>query len=450
MLDFEKKVSDYITAHGLPQPAVARVFVALSGGADSVALLAVLTALGYDCVALHCNFHLRGAESDRDERHACSVARRVGVTVEVNHFDVERFKASHRGVSTEMACRELRYRWFDEMLDGCPGAVLAIGHNSGDNVETFMLNALRGSGLKGLTGMLGMRGRYMRPLLGCSREEITGYLSTRDIGYVTDSSNLANDYRRNVVRNELLPLAGRYFTGAADGIGRTMECLAGNMEIFQAKVDEAREMYVDASGNIDLSMLLTHERCGRQLLFELLNDGRYRNFNMSVVDDIVASARRSGLLFSNSAGDTYLLDRGRLLKTDKTGDTSGCHSVDISSTVNGPLAIDVSVIDRRDFNPRRDSARAYFDVDILDGNPRFEMRRWREGDRMRPFGMKGSRLLSDMFSDAKLSAVDKRQLWVLTREDDIIWIPGMRASGLFPVTDSTRRVLCLTLREPTD
>lgn len=444
MLDFEKKVSDFIARRRLTGDGPTRVYVALSGGADSVALLAVMTALGYECSALHCNFHLRGTESDRDERHAVAVAAELGVAVEVRHCDVSEYRRCNPGVSVEMACRELRYDWFESVLGDNPGAVVAIGHHREDNVETFFLNALRGSGIKGLSGMAPRRGRYIRPLLACSRHEILEYLGARGLGYVTDSSNLSNDYQRNVLRNEIIPLLDRYFAGGARGVERTMECLSGNREVFQAKVDETRAAYVDSDGTVDLAGLMARECSGRQLLFELLNDGEYR-FNMSVVDDMLASAGRSGCRFDGGDGHSYLLDRGRLVHSnDETDDC--CLAVDIATGVRYPSVIESTVIDVAEFCPVRDAWRAYFDVSVLDGSPRFELRRWRHGDRMKPYGMKGSRKLSDMFTDAKLSADDKKRMWVLTRNGDVIWVPGLRSSRLFSVTGVTSRVLCLHFR----
>lgn len=224
------------------------VISTLSGGADSVALLAALTALGIKCVAAHCNFHLRGEESDRDERHARHIAEMFGAGIKVKHFDVGSYRREHGG-SVEMACRELRYAWFNELRTELGAQAVAVAHNADDNIETFFLNLLRGTSIAGLTGMAPLsHGHIVRPMLGVSRAVIEKYLESRNIPFITDSSNLSNDYRRNRLRNVVLPALRGCFPDADARIADTMSHLADNEKLYRLMLDERRMDFSTPSG----------------------------------------------------------------------------------------------------------------------------------------------------------------------------------------------------------
>lgn len=199
-----------------------KVVVGVSGGADSTALLLALAASGVQVVAVHCNFHLRGEESMRDQRHVEQLCPRLGVELRVVDFDVAGYCASHPGVSVEMACRDLRYDFFREMVAEVGADRIAVAHNADDNVETLLLNLFRGSGVTGLRGMLPDTGEIVRPLLSVSRGDIEEYLSERREEFVVDSSNLESDYRRNYIRNELLPAIEGRWPGVRKAIGSTI------------------------------------------------------------------------------------------------------------------------------------------------------------------------------------------------------------------------------------
>jgi len=205
---------------------ISRVVATVSGGADSVALLSALTSCkGLDVVVAHCNFHLRGDESMRDQRVVESLCADLGVWLCVRDFDVSGYMAAHKGVSVEMACRELRYEWFRSLKSIVSADRIATGHNADDNIETLFLNLLRGSGTMGLKGMLPDTGVIWRPLLGIHRKEILDYLECKNLDYITDSSNLSSDYRRNFIRNEVLPLLRTRWEGLDSALDRTLHHL---------------------------------------------------------------------------------------------------------------------------------------------------------------------------------------------------------------------------------
>lgn len=423
------------------------VLVALSGGADSVALLAALTALGYDTIAAHCNFRLRGAESTRDMRHAEAVARELGVNIYIKDFDVpERMKQT--GESLEMACRELRYAWFDALLDRDNSQAVAVAHHREDNVETFFLNLLRSGGMTGLSGMPWRRDYVVRPMLDVSRAEIETYLADRGLRYVTDSSNASSDFVRNRLRNIVIPTLEQAFPGASEAILASMSHLSESRMLVDDAVNVWRERIGATAAHIDVGELARKAGIMRAktVLFEMLKE---RGFNPTQTTGMVdaAVAGRSGRHF-DAAGFVAELDRGVLTLTSRiTGHTTTgevCHSVCLTRDILTPVNIEVSEHDVVEFHPERDARTVYFDRRILDGNPVFSLRHPRRGDRIAPFGLPGDKLVSRLMKDARFAAANKRDTWILTRNDEVLWVVGLRASRRFSLTPDTRRYLKLT------
>lgn len=408
------------------------VIVGLSGGADSVALLDLLASLGYRCVAAHCNFHLRGNESCRDEEVAKSHAERLGVKFTKVDFDVPARRKS-TGESVEMACRALRYEWWEGLRQQLGNAVIAVAHHRDDNIETFFLNLMRGSGIAGLKGMQPRTGCIVRPMLGCTRQEIEEYCRDRDLHYIVDSTNLENDYRRNRLRNIIIPEINRRFPGAVEGIARSIGCLADNYEFYRDCVKDAVDRYMLPDGAVDVAAIIDREPHRRMVLFEILSP---LGLNMTHVDNILDCASRSGLTFGG-----YILDRGILRPA--SSETAEERIV----TLTDDPGFEVTISPRGDFSPSRDPMTIYLDEKVLDGDPVFTVRPWRKGDRIAPFGMKGTRKVSDLFSDAKLPVDAKKRVSILTRNDEILWVIGLRASRHFPVTPATARYLTITARK---
>lgn len=414
-----------------------KVLVALSGGADSVALLDVLVASGYECIVAHCNFHLRGEESNRDCAHAVALAESLGVEIHVKDFDVPAYETQY-GVSTEMACRELRYEWFEQLRVAVGADVIAVAHHRDDNIETFFLNLLRGTGIAGLTGMAYRNGRIVRPMLDCKRVEIEQYLRERNLGYVTDSTNLQNDFKRNRLRNVILPMIEEQFPGASDAIAMTIANLQGNEEVYRSRISEIEKRY-KKENIIEVARLVADEVGAETLLFELL---RPCGFNATHVHDIVASIGQSGKRFY-AGRCVVLLDRGRLILSGVSQENdSEEYIINLSENIKYPINLDVSIIENEGkLSLKADANKAFFGAEILSDDAVFKLRHWQQGDRLAPFGMKGTKKLSDIFSDAKLSIDEKSRVWLLTRNDEIVWVLGIRASRHFAVTDTTKRVL---------
>jgi len=421
------------------------VIVALSGGADSVALLAVLHTLGCDCRAAHCNFHLRGEESMRDMRHVQALCEKLGIDLYIRDFDVPTQMAV-TGESTEMACRTLRYSWFDELLDRERASYIAVGHHREDRAETFMLNLMRGAGLEGLTSMRMVEGNVIRPLLGLSRREIEQYLAALGLGFVTDSTNAENEYRRNSLRNRVFPLLSEIFGDSAlDSVVKTIENLERSRSIYHDAIKARTERYYDGLSDIDLAAITENEKEPELILFEILRD---KGFNFTQTSKMVQRAKSSGLEFHSSDGKAIAeISHGRIMLTDaaRLAISHDVYDVDICKSITEPVHIKISNEPSSTFAPPTEntSMHAFFDADIaLDGH-HWELRHYRRGDRMIPFGAKRSKLVSDIFANAKYSAAKKRQAWFLTCDGEIVWAPGLKNSSFAAVGPKTRKYLHL-------
>ncbi|MDE6269655.1 MAG: tRNA lysidine(34) synthetase TilS, partial [Muribaculaceae bacterium] len=387
-------------------------------------------AEGYTCVAAHCNFHLRGEESRRDMLFVQSLTEQLGVDLYVRDFDVPKAMAA-TGESMEMTCRRLRYEWFDELLTMLKLTDVAVGHHREDNVETFFLNLIRGSGIAGLTGMSYRRGQVVRPLLDCTRGQIERYLTSQGLDYVTDSTNLELDCKRNCLRNSVLLELERLLPGALEGVERSMRMLGDARSVFEGAVRQAAMRYGDgASGSINVGALAL-EQDARILLFHLLYP---QGFGMTQVEAILADTQRSGAVFYSKDGWRAELSRGMLEITPVEDADTLEWPVSLERDISEPAHISVFHHDDcASFSPEVSASVAYLDRSALRSGP-WVLRHWRKGDRIRPFGMKGSRLVSDVFSDAKMTARQKREAWLLTCGEQVVWIVGVRTSAHFAVT----------------
>lgn len=305
---FIRKVSQFIEEKHLFGSGD-KVLVALSGGADSVALLRVLLRLGYACEAAHCNFHLRGEESVRDERFVRALTERLGVPLHVIHFDTNAYAASHN-VSVEMAARELRYDWFAKLRQECGAKVVAVAHHRDDSVETFLLNLVRGTGINGLQGIRPVNGEVVRPLLCVSRAEILDYLSSLGQDYVTDSTNLQDEFVRNKLRLNVIPMLETINPSVSETIAETARRLADVAQVYQEAIQAARKRVMPDGETIDIPVLC-REPGAQNLLFELLYP---LGFNAAQVSDVFRALHgESGRMF-HSREWTLLIDRDRLIR----------------------------------------------------------------------------------------------------------------------------------------
>ena len=434
------KVCEYIKKHKLLETNELYL-VALSGGADSVALLLLLKEGGFNVHAAHCNFHLRGVESDRDEAFCVELCQQLGVELHRAHFDTREYAELHK-VSIEMAARELRYKWFDQLRQDMGAAGICVAHHRDDSVETVLLNLVRGTGLRGLTGIQPRNGFILRPFLCVSRAEIEAFLSGRGQKYVTDSTNLEADVLRNKVRLQVLPLLCELNPAVSENIQRTAENLVEAQKILDAISDNYKN-----SNILELSEL---EKYGSSeyVVFEWLKN---YGFNGSQVHQILDAD--SGGIVSSASGYDVLKDRTRLI-VEKTDVTYQAHRNVISMPSKRIVVPEEGtyILDENSKVKVRKCA-VYVsknpNIATLDADKvvlPLIIRRVEEGDWMVPYGMKGRKLLSDLMTDLKMTVFEKRrQLVVVDAQGIIVWAVGLRTSQRVAVSDATGSVLEFSL-----
>ena len=410
--------------------------VALSGGADSVALLLLLKNAGFNVHAAHCNFHLRGDESDRDEAFCVELCQRLGVELHRAHFDTREYAELHK-VSIEMAARELRYKWFEQLRQDIGAAGICVAHHRDDSVETVLLNLVRGTGLRGLTGIQPRNGSILRPLLCVSRAEIETFLAEKGQKYVTDSTNLEADVQRNIIRLEVLPLLRKLNPAVAENIQRTAENLAEAQLVLNVAIAS-----INSSNVLNLSDL---EKYGSSeyLAFEWLK--KY-GFNGDQVRQILDAD--TGKIVSSSTGYDVLKDRGRLvvepalepfnpMRIPEEGTyVLGGSSIEFGgkTTENNTIRVRKKpvYVSKEPYVATLDASKVLFPLTV---------RRVEEGDWMQPYGMKGRKLLSDLMTDLKMSAFEKRrQLVVVDAKGAVLWLVGRRIAAFVSVSDATTAV----------
>ena len=426
------KVEQYVKNHKLLN-ANDLYLVALSGGADSVALLLLLHEAGYRVHAAHCNFRLRGEESDRDERFCVELCERLGVELHRAHFDTRTYAELHK-VSIEMAARELRYKWFGQLREDIGAAGVCVAHHRDDSVETVLLNLIRGTGLRGLTGIQPRNGAILRPLLCVSRAEIEAFLAERGQEYVTDSTNLEADVLRNKVRLQVLPLLATLNPAVAENIQRTAEHLSEAQQVLDTILGQYKDSNV-----LELSEL---EKYGSSEYFVYEWVKNY-GFNGSQVAQMMTA--ETGSVFTSAEGYDLLVDRGRLMVEPTLKPMKKVRIPEEGAYVLG--GFDDKIAENRTIRVKKRAVCVSKEpwVATLDAQKvvfPLTVRRVEEGDWMVPFGMNGRKLLSDLMTDRKMTVFEKRrQLVVVDAQGVIVWAVGLRTDGRMAVGADTQEVL---------
>lgn len=421
------KVKKYIQDHKLLDDSLLYI-VALSGGADSVALLLLLDEMGYKIHAAHCNFHLRGDESDRDERFCETLCLQKNIPFHRIHFDTLTYAETHK-VSLEMAARELRYRYFEQLRTDMGAAGVCVAHHRDDSVETVLLNLVRGTGLRGLTGIQSRNGNILRPLLGVSKAEIEEYLKAKGQTYVTDSTNLEDEVLRNKLRLNILPLLRELNPAVVENIQRTADNLSETQRLLDAisyKYKDVKSFDLNELGDVHSSEYLLYEWA------------RQYGFNGTQVRQMMGA--ETGSVFSSATGYDLLVDRNRLLVESSMKPLKSLRIPE-----EGTYVLD----EHMKFSLRKEPAWVSKDPDIatLDASKvafPLTVRRVEDGDVMQPYGMEGRKLLSDLMTDRKMTLFEKRrQLVVTDAADQTVWLVGIRTDHRYRVSDTTSEVLSI-------
>ncbi len=432
-------IDHFIIKHQLLTKS-SKVIVGVSGGADSVALLHYLRTSGYDCLAAHCNFHLRGEESNSDEQFVKELCTKWDIPLEVIYFETEQI-ALERHISIEMAARELRYEWFNQLLSAHQATAICVAHHRDDSVETLLLNLIRGTGIRGLSGISQKKGNVVRPFLCVNRSEIEAYISENNLLFVTDGTNAETIYLRNKLRLELLPWLEEINPSVREAIERTSNNLRCVEQIYLTEINKQRAIVAKNEKDktlISIQKLIAFSEPST-LLFELLQPF---GFNRNVCENIFDSLHSiPGKTFYSSQ---YILvkDRNDLIIKKKKEEVSVEFLIEsLVSSIFDPINLSLDVVDINDFEPLKDKTIAYFDLEKVKFP--LKLRRWKKSDWFVPFGMNGKKKLSNYFTDNKFNIHQKDETWLLCSGEDIIWIVGERSDNRFRVNELTKKVFKL-------
>lgn len=411
-----------------------RYLVALSGGADSVCLLLVLRQLGYQVDAVHCNFHLRGEESNRDEAFVVDLCQQQQIELHRIHFDTTTFAKTHQ-ISIEMAARELRYRYFEQLRQDMGADGICVAHHQDDSVETVLLNLLRGTGIHGMTGIKARNGYILRPLLCVSRSEITEWLDHQHQTFVTDSSNLETDVIRNKIRLNVIPQLKAITPGACQQILHTAQRLREAACIYDEAIQDklSRLIHGDSIGVEEL----LRESSPESILYEWLAP---MGFNPKTIESIIP------LLPTIQAGrewksETHQLtySQGRLLAEPIMADLPTLRIPETGIYIYHDTAkLRIEQIHGKQIE--KDASKA--SLDMAKVSFPLTLRPVKTGDRFMPYGMKGTKLVSDYLTDRHINVFEKRRTLVLCDSNgEILWLVNHRPDARFCINDLTQETL---------
>lgn len=420
-----------------------RILLAVSGGIDSVVMAHLFHSAGYDCTMAHCNFQLRGEDSEADEAFVRELAGFLEMPLFVQRFDVGKLVRS-KGISVQMAARELRYEWFAEILRKESLDLVATAHNKNDSVETFFLNLSRGSGIRGLKGIAPKREHIIRPMLFVTRQDIEDYREKTGIKYREDASNLETKYLRNKIRHDVIPVMEQINPGFVDSMSRSMNQLE---EIYQICLDSIERtrllLFKEQSGRITIDIKeLAELHPLKTWLFELFSPYGFSRLQCEGIEKIMEAGpgRRS----ISSTHQLYK-DREKLILVPSPEDSFDRYYLDGPEKHSAlPFPLDIAVLEREQLGEiPGDPLIACLDLDQVQFP--LTIRHWMHGDYFYPLGMDQIKKLSDYFVDNKIPVPVKDSTWIMASGKKIVWILGHRIDHRFRITDKTRRVLFLRL-----
>jgi len=400
------------------------ILVGVSGGADSVALLLILKSLGYQVQALHCNFHLRQEESDRDERFVSELCRKNNIPLLIKHFNTKEY-AARNNVSIEMAARDLRYNWFYDVLTDNNAQSIAVAHHRNDQAETLLLNLIRGTGIRGLAGMYPIRNQIARPLLCVTRDEILAYLNEIKQDFVTDSTNLEREATRNKVRLDILPQMAEINPSIVNTLSETCSILMSSLPFYEKKVEEELNRVKHNDTEVSIPQLQECENTD-VLIYEWLKD---KGFTTSQHREIAESLESTSGKIWESKAYRLLKDRDKLILQEK------------KEKVSDPQILQEQVDSITETGPDL----AYFDSDKIVAPITY--RTAKEGDWFIPFGMEGKKLISDYLTDIKATRFEKENQLLALCGEDIIWVVGHRSDNRYRVDKDTQHIIRLRTKK---
>jgi tRNA(Ile)-lysidine synthase len=463
-----EKFKEYIKQQNLFQ-SKDKLLLAVSGGVDSVVLCELCKQAGYDFMIAHCNFQLRGEESERDGAFVKQLAEKYEVEVLVKKFDTQKY-ADENKLSIQVAARELRYSWFAELLQkiktdfnlevqnspfrGAPvgertqfRGFLLTAHHANDNIETLLMNFFKGTGINGLHGILPKQGNIIRPLLFAKKEQLSEFAVANNLNFVEDSSNASDKYTRNYFRNQLIPDLQKVFPQAEENLLNNIERFREIETLYQQSVQLNTKKLLEKKGNeIHIPVLkLLKTAALNTIVYEIIKD---YGFTAHQTDEVVGLLKSDTGKYISSATHRIIKNRNWLIiAPNKTTEAENIFiEEDDRLVVFQQGQISLELFTTQNLKPQTQNHIAQLNA----ANIKFPLllRKWKTGDYFYPLGMKKKKKLNRFFIDQKLSLTQKEKTWVIEMDKKIIWVVGLRVDDRFKITDSTKNILQISLTIP--
>lgn len=419
------------------------ILLAVSGGIDSMILCDLFLKSNFKFAIAHCNFHLRGEESNRDERFVREYAQKNNIKIHVKEFDTYSYM-KEKGKSMQVSAREMRYSWFNELLKEEGYSYIATGHHIDDSIETFFMNILRGTGIAGLHGILQKVNLVIHPLLFTGRAEIVNYQKENKLEFVEDSSNATTKYTRNKIRHELIPLVKEIAPNFDKIISKEIERFRETEVVFRSVINDAKtELLEIENQTIKISIEKLKSYVPQKIfMYEILSDFGFNEATINSIED--ALLETSGKQFYS---ETHRLvkDRDYLLIVKNKPQNLNQYLIEESQTsVYSPIILHLEVLkDLQYVKIPKNKEVAMLDYDKLSFP--LILRKWKKGDSFFPYGLKGEKKISEFYKNLKYSILDKENQWLLCSENDIIWVVGQRIDDRYKITKSTKTIFKIEL-----
>lgn len=437
----------YNKENNLFNPNEDKILLAVSGGIDSMVMVDLFRRLNCNYAIAHCNFHLRGEESMRDERFVTDYATKHNITLYKQEFDTFTYMEENKK-SLEMSARDLRYDWFEKIVKEHGFTLLATAHHGDDSAETFLINLLRGTGIAGLHGILPKSNNIIRPLLFTSRRKINEYAQKHNIEHIEDSTNKDNKYTRNKIRNEIIPVLREISPNFDIIIRKDIERLRETEQVFREVIEKTeKEILINKNGVIEIELSKVKALKPIHIyMYEILSEYGFNETNINSICEAIDDNNSSGKQFY-SENYRLIIDRNHLLitRTEKEKTIKQDYLLyDYQTNISSPISLHQEILrDLKFIKIQKSKSIAMLDYDKL----RFPLtlRHWKNGDYFIPFGFNGKQKLSDYFSNNKFSLLQKESQWLLCSGEDIVWVVGERIDDRFKITDKTQTIYKLEL-----
>ena len=447
-----EKFKHYILNQHLFEPKD-RLLLAVSGGVDSVVLCALCKQAGYDFEIAHCNFQLRGADSQRDEAFVIALAEKYGVPFYLKTFDTAGYaKAAKKSIET--AARDLRYEWFYSLINSIQKEVapavtsklnyILTGHHADDNIETVTMNFFRGTGIAGLKGILSKQGKIIRPLLFARRTELETYAAQQGLEFVTDHTNLENDYTRNYFRNTILPLVSESFPEATNNVLKNIQRFRETEILFQQSVEQHKKKLLEYRGKeIHIPVLKLLKTVPLvTVLHEIIKEF---GFTAHQTEEAITLLKSETGKYIQSATHRIIKNRGWIIISPiQTVEANHILMEEKDNAIVFPSgSLSMETVDSGSYKITLDPLVAQLDLSKISFP--LLLRKWKIGDYFYPLGMQKKKKLSRFLSDQKLSLTQKENVWVVAMDQKIIWVVGMRIDDRYKISEATQQIYSLRL-----